>query len=101
MTLLPGNRAGDALSGSSFRDALSRSTFGDALSGSTFADRLAQALARADGARRLLAETGSPGVVDVGAEKGSGGGVIENKHSTIVESSPPPLRVCMSIHPEC
>jgi len=27
------------------------------------------------------------------------GGVIENKHSTDVESPPPPLRVYMSIHP--
>jgi len=29
-----------------------------------------------------------------------GRGVIENKHSTDVESPPPPPRVCMSIHPE-
>jgi len=28
------------------------------------------------------------------------GGVIENKHSTDVKSPPPPLRVCMSIHPQ-
>jgi hypothetical protein len=27
-------------------------------------------------------------------------GVVENKHSTDVESPPPPLRVCMSNHPE-
>jgi len=29
-----------------------------------------------------------------------GRGVIENQHSTDVESPPPPPRICMSIHPE-
>ena len=28
-------------------------------------------------------------------------GVIENMHSTEVESPPPPPRVCMSVHPPC
>jgi hypothetical protein len=48
MTLLLGNRTGNAPPGSTFWNALSGSTVRSALLGTTFADRLAQALSQAD-----------------------------------------------------
>ena len=44
---------------------------------------------------------GAPrGVVLRAQRRRQGRGAVQNKHSTNVESPPPPPRLCMSIHPE-